>query len=192
VGRERLVAFAAARSEHMRAARPVGAVSSERIPSAAPSEGPLSEMPPSSALESQRIPFGARVLLVDDDPGTGDEVRAMLSEIGLNVDVVGSAETASARMHDQPFDAVVLDLHAPGLDPRDFVRRLRADPLTAPLPVLFLSSRPTSRDVVDAFASGADDFLPKPFRTSELAARIFGLLRRARVARTALAGGGAR
>jgi two-component system phosphate regulon response regulator PhoB len=59
-----------------------------------------------------------------------------------------------------------------------------------------ISSRPSSRDVVDAFASGADDFLPKPFRGPELGARIFGLLRRARLARPSSApdhkGGAAR
>jgi two-component system phosphate regulon response regulator PhoB len=96
---------------------------------------------------------------------------------------VDTAEQAHARMKEVSFDALVLDFHAPGLEPLDFVRGLRSDPLRAPLPVLILSDRPSSRDVVDAFASGADDFLPKPFRASELAARLFGLLRRARLAR---------
>ena len=49
--------------------------------------------------------------------------------------------------------------------------------------MLILAGRPSSREVVEAFASGADDFLPKPFRAPELGARIFGLLRRARLAR---------
>ena len=66
--------------------------------------------------------------------------------------------------------------------------KLRADERICDIPVLFLSSKPTSRDVVDAFACGGDDFLPKPFRTTELAARIFGLLRRAQLARAATGG----
>jgi two-component system phosphate regulon response regulator PhoB len=199
---DRLTAFVAARSEHMRAARPVGQTSSARIPAAtetAPGAGesapdPLastgeraawrdSEAPPSSVLESSRVPFAARVLLVDDDPRTRDDVRKMLAEIGLVVDTVDTAEQAHARMKEVSFDALVLDFHAPGLEPLDFVRGLRSDPQRAPLPVLILSDRPSSRDVVDAFASGADDFLPKPFRAPELAARLFGLLRRARLAR---------
>lgn len=183
---DRLLAFVAARSEHMRAARP--ATSSHRVPVAAPSSSPVfSETePPSSTLESSRVPFGARVLLVDDDTSTRDDVRKMLTEIGLKVEAVATAEEAEARMDATTFDALVLDFHASGMEPLDFVRGLRKDPRRSPLPVLFLSHRPTSRDAVDAFASGADDFLPKPFRAPELGARIFGLLRRARLA--ALAG----
>jgi two-component system phosphate regulon response regulator PhoB len=181
---DRLLAFVAARSEHMRAAKPISTVPSSikiAVPSPSESEtsGPMSEMPPSSV-----IPLQARILLVDDDPRTRDEVRAMLAEVGLLVEVVDSAAAALARMDAISFEALVLDFHAPGMDPLDFVRALRRDPRRAPLPVLFLSDRPSSRDVVEAFASGADDFLPKPFRSPELGARIFGLLRRARAQRT--------
>ena len=178
----RLLQFVAARSEHMRAARPVGshAVSSGKLPAAESFEN---ESPPSSVLESSRVPFGARVLLVDDDAEGREEIRLMLAGVGLMVEVIEAAADAQARLLETPFDALVLDFHAPGLEPLDFVRGLRRDPLLAPLPVLILSDRPSSRDVVEAFASGADDFLPKPFRASELGARIFGLLRRARLAR---------
>jgi two-component system phosphate regulon response regulator PhoB len=196
---DRLLAFVAARSEHMRAAKPISTAPSAS-PSTAPAAGaasasaraaasargganldadsPLSEIPPSSV-----VPLSARILLVDDDPATRDEVRAMLAEVGLVVEVVESATEASSRMAAVAFDALVLDWSAPGMQALDFVRGLRRDPKRAPLPVLFLSDRPSSRDVVEAFASGADDFLPKPFRAPELGARIFGLLRRARAAR---------
>lgn len=182
---DRLLAFVAARSEHMRVAKAVAlANDSAPPPSALPDElPPMSEMPPSSTLESSRVPFGARVLLVDDDAGTRDELRAMLADIGLVVEVAETAKDASGRMDEREFDAVVLDYHAIGLDPRAFVRELRKDLRFASMPVLMISSRPSSRDVVDAFASGADDFLPKPFRAPELGARIFGLLRRARLGR---------
>jgi two-component system phosphate regulon response regulator PhoB len=204
---DRLLAFVAARSEHMRAARPIaggfsGPASSGRIPA---SEGPNStragsapddlastgervawsdsEAPPSSVLESSRVPFIARILVVDEDAQTRDEVRNMLIEIGLVVDAVGTADEAHAHLSQTSYDALVLDFHAQDVEPLDFVRGLRRDPVRAPLPVLILSHRPSSRDVVDAFASGADDFLPKPFRAPELGARMFGLLRRARLAR---------
>ena len=175
---DRLVAFVAVRSEHMRAAKPV------RLPDE-PSDSapPMSEIPPSSALESSRVPFGARVLLIDDVPATRDELRAMLTEIGLVVEVAETASDAGARMTSHAFDAIVLDSRATGLEPLAFVRDLKRDPKWSSLPILMLSSRPSSRDAVDAFASGADDFLPKPFRAPELGARIFGLLRRARLAR---------
>jgi two-component system, OmpR family, phosphate regulon response regulator PhoB len=194
---DRLLAFVAARSEHLRVATAVVLPADSGPPPAAIEEAaPMSEMPPSSALESSRVPFGARVLLVDDDAGTRDELRAMLAEIGLVVETAETAKDAAGRMAERDFDAVVLDYHATGLDPRAFVRELRKDLRIGAMPVLMISSQPSSRDVVDAFASGADDFLPKPFRAPELGARIFGLLRRARLARPASApdhkGGAAR
>jgi two-component system phosphate regulon response regulator PhoB len=206
---DRMLAFVAARSEHMRAARPIGASSSGHIPAASSPASPPSSMaypeatlresehhdteaPPSSVLESSRVPFSGRVLLVDDHAATRDEVRRMLVEIGLMVEVVETASQARERLDQSAFDALVVDFNAQGIEPLDFVRGLRKDPQRAPLPVLVLCNRPSSRDAVEAFASGADDFLPKPFRAPELGARIFGLLRRARLARHAsIAPGGA-
>jgi two-component system phosphate regulon response regulator PhoB len=189
---DRLLQFVAARSEHMRAARPVSAISSGKIPAAAESSpAPMSELPPSESppsIESARVPVAANVRLVDDDAATRDEVRAMLAEIGLVVEVVETAAAARERLREKTFDALVLDFQRESAQVLDLVRGLRRDPRSAPLPVLLLSDRPSSRDVVDAFASGADDFLPKPFRAPELGARIFGLLRRARLARTSPSG----
>ena len=206
---DRLLGFVAARSEHMRAARPITAASTSRIPTAValpPSSSDPDDTSPFSrasisvddttpfsrssiGLESEmpassvRTPFVARVLLVDEDPRTRDEVRGMLTQIGLLVEAVESADAAHARMRETTFDALVLDFHGATLEPLEFVRGLRRDPLLVPLPVLIISHSPSSREAVDAFASGADDFLPKPFRAPELGARIFGLLRRARLAR---------
>lgn len=141
------------------------------------------DLPSSSPIESSRVPFGAHVLVIEDDQATGTELRTLLAEMGLVIELVATVKRAEERLTNGSFEALVLDLHAAGDDSRTFVGRLRADARIADMPVLFLSSQPTSRDVVDAFASGGDDFLPKPFRIPELAARIFGLLRRARMAR---------
>lgn len=186
---ERLVGFVAAKSEHMRAARPIAAppsTSSGRIPTAPPTD--RESAPPPSALESTRVPFTARVLLVDDDIKTRDEISAMLTEVGLVVEAASMAE-ASARVRTAGYDVVVLD-HQQSDPSRilDLVRELRREPRHAPLPVLLLSERPSARDEVDAFASGVDDFMSKPFRAPELGARIFGLLRRARLTRTSTPG----
>lgn len=222
---DRLSGFCAARSEHMRAARPVSnppnspnaPTSSAKLPVAEPvviaeqspptsrrknnteppptsrrgrnSDAPprsrrLEELPSSAALESSRVPFGARVLVIDGEGAAEADLRAVLSEMGLVVELVATLKSADEEIAKHTFDAIVLDLRLKGSDVRAFVGRVRANERIADVPVLFLSSAPTSRDVVDAFASGGDDFLPKPFRTTELAARVFGLLRRARLARS--------
>lgn len=168
---DRLLQFVMTRSEHMRTVRPVSG-----SPSLSGRPPPVeSDAPPSSMLES-RGPIRARVLLVHDDEQRREAIRLMLTDIGLVVDVVESAEDARSRMASSSFDALVVDLPAS----LEFTRHLKREPVRAPVPVLILSEQPSSKDVVDAFASGADDVLPKPFRAPELGARILGLLRRAR------------
>lgn len=187
---DRLMGFVAARSEHMRAARPISSMpsSSGSIPIASPE---AIEMPPSSVGPlSSRAPLAARVLLVDDDEDTRDEVQKTLTEVGLRVELAAGAEAARARIRTEAFDAIVLDLHTPGLSALDLVRDLRGDPRNAPIPVLLLADSASSKDVVRAFASGADDFLAKPVRGPELGARIIGLLQRARANVPKVAPGG--
>jgi two-component system phosphate regulon response regulator PhoB len=125
---------------------------------------------------------GARVLLVDDDEDICDVVGAMLATVGLTVEAAPTAEDALERVRAQDYDLVVLDRNLPGMTGIELCRLIRQDPRCAVLPVLFLTAHATSRDVVEAFSCGADDYVAKPFRAPELGARIFGLLRRARMA----------
>jgi two-component system phosphate regulon response regulator PhoB len=123
----------------------------------------------------------ARVLLVDDDRDIREVVGAMLDAVGLTVEAATSAEEALERVRAQSFDLLVLDWNLPGMTGIELCRLIRKDRVLSTLPVLFLTAHASSRDVVDAFASGADDYVVKPFRAPELGARIFGLLRRARM-----------
>ena len=142
---------------------------------------------PSSASRmltpSGRFPatMSARVLLVDDDADIRDVVGAMLEAVGLIVEPVTNAESALERVRETHFDLLVLDWGLPGMTGLDLCRRIRSEETLAAIPVLFLTAHSSSKDIVDAFASGADDYVSKPFRAPELGARIFGLLRRARV-----------
>ena len=134
-------------------------------------------------VRSIQLDLRSTILVIDDHVVLARAFGLILEGAGYAVHTAKDAEEGLQLLRSAHPSAIVVDLHAPGMDSRAFVGRLRAEPTVADIPVLFLSSRPTSRDVVDAFASGGDDFLPKPFRTPELAARIFGLLRRARIAR---------
>jgi two-component system phosphate regulon response regulator PhoB len=128
---------------------------------------------------------GARVLLVDDDPDIREVVSVMLEAVGLVVEVAASAEEALQRASIEHFDLLLLDWSLPGMSGLDLCKAIRKNAETAIVPVLFLSANACSTDMVEAFASGADDYVTKPFRAPELGARIFGLLRRARISLTA-------
>jgi two-component system phosphate regulon response regulator PhoB len=176
---ERLVDFAEAGSVRMMAAaRPVGP--SMRARAAPP---PRASSPSMTSQRAMRAPAvaDARVLVVDDEPEVCEIVAAMLEAVGLAVDSVRSAEEALDRLRGGDCDLLVLDWNLPGISGIELCRVLRKDPTLAMLPILFLSGRTSSQDIVDAFASGADDYVSKPFRAPELGARIFALLRRARM-----------
>jgi len=189
---ERLVDFADAGSVAVRAA-PVSAPS-ER-PTQPSLKDPPSGDPASSSQRAASVPSfahwrasdpftqgpTARVLLVDDDEDIREVVGAMLDAVGLTVDTSTSAEEALERVRAEAFDLVVLDWNLPGMTGIELCRLIRRDKALARLPVLFLTAHASSRDVVEAFASGADDYVVKPFRAPELGARIFGLLRRSRI-----------
>jgi two-component system, OmpR family, phosphate regulon response regulator PhoB len=126
----------------------------------------------------------SQVLLVEDDAEMAKVVRLMLESAGLTVEHADSGEAAYDRVMASVFDLVVLDWNLPGMNGVDLCRKLRKEKSLSQMPILFLTGHAASRDVVEAFAAGADDFVTKPFRAPELNARILGLLRRARVSAT--------
>ncbi|MEZ4298013.1 MAG: response regulator [Polyangiaceae bacterium] len=149
----------------------------ERSPSGAPPAA-SSSVPPRPSLPSVT---GARVLVVDDDDSIRDMVAAMLEAVGLVVTTAPSAEDALVLFAADTFELLVLDWNMPRMTGIELCRTLRQRPGLAALPVLFLTANTSSNDMVEAFAAGADDYVVKPFRAPELGARIFSLLRRARL-----------
>jgi two-component system phosphate regulon response regulator PhoB len=136
-----------------------------------------SSQPPRSVMKKLGDAGGARILLVDDDVEVRDVVSAMLEAVGFAITTAKSGEEGLALLErGDKFDLVVLDWTLPGMSGLDLCRAVRAR--WAKLPVLFLTANAGTRDVVEAFAGGADDYVVKPFRAPELGARIFGLLRR--------------
>ncbi|MFO0590170.1 MAG: response regulator [Polyangiaceae bacterium] len=142
-----------------------------------------SSFPPRATSPSNPTATLPRVLVVDDDAVIRDMVAAMLEAVNLSVSTAGSGEEALALFRTETFDLIVLDWHMPRMTGLDLCKVLRQRPGLATLPVLFLTANTSSSDMVEAFAAGADDYVVKPFRAPELGARIFSLLRRARLSK---------
>jgi two-component system alkaline phosphatase synthesis response regulator PhoP len=120
----------------------------------------------------------SRVLVVEDEVHLAQGLRFNLEAEGYSAEVAGDGESATARLLERKenFDAVVLDIMLPGKDGFSVVSELRA--ARNYVPVLMLTARGSPEDVLKGFASGADDYLPKPFDLEILLARLQGLLRR--------------
>jgi DNA-binding response OmpR family regulator len=127
----------------------------------------------------------SRVLVVEDEEHLAQGLRFNLEAEGYSAEVVGDGETATERLlgKSENFDAVVLDIMLPGKDGFSVVSELRA--ARNYVPVLMLTARGRPEDVLKGFASGADDYLPKPFDLEILLARLQGLLRRSQWVRAA-------
>src|SRR5438046_9782435 len=118
------------------------------------------------------------VLVVEDEQHLADGLRFNLEAEGYTVDAVSDGETALSLVFDkrQTYDALVLDVMLPGKDGFTVAAELRAAGYF--VPVLMLTARGRPEDVLKGFASGADDYLPKPCELAILLARLQGLLRR--------------
>lgn len=117
-----------------------------------------------------------RLLVVEDHPELGPDLKAGLEECQYAVDLVSSGEDALALASLVPYDLIVLDILLPDLDGWEVCLRLREK--RRPMPILFLTALGEVDHRVRGLDLGADDYLIKPFAFRELAARVRALLRR--------------
>lgn len=120
-----------------------------------------------------------RVLTVEDDERIRLSVKLALEEEGWEVVEAASGEDAIAAFHRDPADVVLIDIMLPGIDGFELCRALRK---VSDVPVVMVTARSDTHDVVAGLEAGADDYLTKPFAPKELSARIRALLRRAKPA----------
>jgi len=119
-----------------------------------------------------------RVLIVEDDPLLANGLTETLRRAGYVADAVSSAEQADAALKVGTIDLVILDVGLPGVDGFTWLKRFRAK--GGQQAVLVLTARDALSDRVQGLTLGADDYLPKPFATEELVARVSALARRGR------------
>jgi two-component system copper resistance phosphate regulon response regulator CusR len=119
-----------------------------------------------------------KILIVEDEPKTGDYLRQGLAEAGFVVDLARDGLDGLHLARTGDYDLLILDVMLPGLDGWGVLRDLRR--AGREMPVLFLTARDQVEDRVRGLELGADDYLVKPFAFSELLARVRTLLRRGR------------
>lgn len=118
------------------------------------------------------------ILVVDDDKDIARFVEVNLQLHGYRVVVAHDGEQALALVEEHKPDLAVVDVRMPRVDGLELTRRLRADPMTAALPIILLTAKGLSVDKVVGLTAGADDYIVKPFDTAELVARVRSTLRR--------------
>jgi diguanylate cyclase (GGDEF)-like protein/PAS domain S-box-containing protein len=117
------------------------------------------------------------ILIVDDAPDNLGTLRSMMLRQGYQTFVATSGDRALDIAQRVKPDLILLDVVMPGIDGLETCRRLKAHPATMRIPVIFMSARGDTEDIVAGFDTGAADYIPKPLRLEEVCARVRAQLR---------------
>ena len=118
------------------------------------------------------------ILVVEDEMAIRDMLSFSLKQMGYACVTASDGEQGLECLKKQQPDLILLDWMLPGIDGIEFIRRLRANEFLANIPVIMLTAKGESEDLVKGLSVGADDYVNKPFTPSELVARIKAVLRR--------------
>jgi DNA-binding response OmpR family regulator len=130
-----------------------------------------------AADEARCWVMGTRILTVEDDERIRTAVKLALEDEGWTVAEAETGEDALASFQREPADVVLIDIMLPGIDGFEVCRSIRR---ISDVPIVMVTARADTHDVVAGLEAGADDYLTKPFAPKELSARIRALLRRSR------------
>ncbi|MBR6222132.1 MAG: response regulator transcription factor [Lachnospiraceae bacterium] len=120
-----------------------------------------------------------RILIADDEVEIAKALKVILEKNKYSVDIVHDGISACDFIEEITYDVIVLDIMMPGLDGYGVLKKIRGKGISTP--VLFLTAKSEVEDRVKGLDLGADDYLPKPFATSELLARVRALSRRSEI-----------
>src|SRR5690242_18202874 len=120
---------------------------------------------------------GTRILTVEDDERIRTAVKLALEDEGWEVHEAEDGEDALSAFAAQPADVVLIDIMLPGIDGFEVCRSIRRH---SDVPIIMVTARADTHDVVAGLEAGADDYMTKPLQPKELSARIRAMLRRAR------------
>ena len=118
-----------------------------------------------------------KVLLVEDEPGVAAFIKKGLEEESYQVQVAYDGHLALKLLSDNQYDIIILDIILPGTNGIEICKKIRSSSL-ADTPILMLTALNSTENIITGLDSGADDYLPKPFKLKELHARLRALLRR--------------
>lgn len=117
-----------------------------------------------------------RILVVDDEPHIARLVKNILSSEKYDVDEVNTAVGAIDKIREKRYDLVILDIMMPNMNGYELCERLREEPDTYNLPVIFLTAKHAVSDKIEAIHVGADDYITKPFNPDELLMKVNTLI----------------
>lgn len=112
------------------------------------------------------------ILIVDDNPNNLEVLAHILTDVGYQVSVAIDGETAIEQVEYHQPELILLDIMMPGIDGFETCRRLKANPLTCEIPIIFLTALSDSNNKVNGLSVGAVDYISKPFQSEEVLARI--------------------
>lgn len=142
--------------------------STEGLPRSLHADNPM--LPES---RSQEGPYAApHLLIVDDSPENIQQLGAVLRDEGFLVSVARDGKQALEKARSLRPNLVLMDVMMPDMDGLDVCRRMKSDPVLADIPVIFISAKGSSGDIVEGLSAGGVDYIRRPFQAAEVIQRI--------------------
>jgi len=134
-----------------------------------------------TSVNLNEVAAAGAALVIDDDPVIQGLIKGILKTIGLPIISAMNGEEGLAKAREHKIQLILLDNEMPGVSGMDVLRRLKAEPELASIPVIMCTGAESNRFLSECFAAGAIDYLRKPFASAELRARVNAVLERQRL-----------